>query len=72
MKPKMATLTIILNELLRKCLLPVVQLLTSTSLEVFVHKGRMYLLKDTKMIPSLKTMPDNLNNASIQSVGYRT
>lgn len=49
-EPGMATFTIILNDLLGKCLLPTFQLLTSNSLEVLVCKGRMYLLEDTMMI----------------------
>ena len=47
----MATPTIISNDLLGKYLLPVFQLLTSTSLEALADKGRIYLLEDTVMIP---------------------
>ena len=39
-QPGMATPTIILNDLLGKYLLPVFQILTSTSLEASAHKGR--------------------------------
>lgn len=50
-EPGMATLTIILNDLPGKCLLPIFQFLASASFEILVHKRRMYLLADTMEIP---------------------
>lgn len=50
-QPGMATPTIISNDLQGTYLLPVFQLLTSTSLEALADKGRIYLLEDTVMIP---------------------